>query len=151
MTTGTELQSMTIRELKVSYSGDSTEKIQINSPEAVYKAMKPFYDNQSKEIFSVICVNQKNIIDSWQMISIGTVSESMAHPREIFQGALISNSSAVILVHNHPSGDTTPSREDLLTTKRLVEAGKILGIPVLDHLIITNNSYLSLKESGNME
>lgn len=146
-----EFGRMVIRELEVRYSGKNTEIIKVSSPEAVHKTVLPFYENQCKEIFSILCVDNKNNIQSFQKISIGTISEAIVHPREVFQGAVLSNSAAVIMVHNHPSGVLTPSREDILTTKRLVEAGIIMGIPVLDHVIISDNSYYSLKESGDMD
>ena len=90
----------------------------------------------------------KNKIISLEDISVGSLNSSIVHPREIYNLAVKKSAAAVILVHNHPSGDPTPSREDLEVTKRLVEAGKILGINVLDHIIIGEGRYLSFKEKG---
>jgi DNA repair protein RadC len=101
-----------------------------------------------KEYFKVVMLNVKNRVISVENISIGSLNSSIVHPREVFKPAIKRSSAAVILVHNHPSGDTTPSREDIEITRRLVEAGKILGIEVLDHIIFGNSDYLSFKEKG---
>ena len=80
------------------------------------------------------------------MVSIGTIQETLIHPREVFRSAVRAGASGILLSHNHPSGDPEPSPEDIRVTKRLVEAGKILDIPVLDHVIVADQSYLSFKE-----
>lgn len=82
------------------------------------------------------------------MISIGHLNASIVHPREMFKEAIRRSSAAVILVHNHPSGDLTPSQEDIATTERLKQAGELLGIEVLDHLIVGDNRYFSFREQG---
>jgi DNA repair protein RadC len=96
-----------------------------------------------------LCLNTKNKVAGAHIISQGSLSASIVHPREVFKAALLNNSASIILAHNHPSGDPEPSREDVETTKRLVEAGEILGIRVLDHVII-GEQYLSMKEEGLM-
>lgn len=103
-----------------------------------------------KEHFKAILLNTKNHVISIEDISIGSLNSSIVHPREVFKPAIKRSSASVILVHNHPSGDPTPSREDIEVTSRLVNAGNVLGIAVLDHVIIGNNSILSLKEQGLM-
>ena len=103
---------------------------------------------ESEEYMHMICVNTKNKVLGVFEISHGTVNSSLVNAREVFQKALLANAVAILLMHNHPSGDCTPSREDVDVTKRLVEAGKILGIQVLDHLIIGDGKYTSLKEKG---
>ena len=82
------------------------------------------------------------------VISIGSLTASVVHPREVFKAAIQHTAASMILVHNHPSGDPTPSKEDIATTRRIVEAGKLMDIPVLDHIILGNNKYISLKEKG---
>lgn len=82
------------------------------------------------------------------IISIGTITEAIVHPREVFRDAIREGGSGIIVTHNHPSGILTPSRQDIETTRRLVEAGKIVGIPVVDHIILTNSSFYSMKENG---
>lgn len=105
-------------------------------------------DMQTEEYLYMICMNNKNHITSVFELSHGNVNSSIFSVREMFQKALLANAVNVILMHNHPSGDCTPSREDIEVTKRAVEAGKIIGINVLDHLIIGDILFTSLKEKG---
>lgn len=95
----------------------------------------------------VICLDTRNniIVDD---VSVGILNASLVHPRELFKKAILNNTSHVIVAHNHPSGDPTPSDDDILTTQRLVESGKILGIEVIDHIIITQGGFVSLKDKG---
>ncbi len=81
-------------------------------------------------------------------ISVGTLNASLVHPREVFKKAIKDNVAQIIIAHNHPSGDSKPSEEDISTTKRLIEAGKLVGISIIDHLIITSSGYFSFKENG---
>jgi DNA repair protein RadC len=101
-----------------------------------------------QEHFIVIHLNTKNRLLSKETITIGTLDSSLVHPREVFKAAIRQSSASLILIHNHPSGDPRPSREDINLTRRLKEAGDLLGIPILDHLIIGNNKYFSMKEEG---
>ena len=101
-----------------------------------------------RETFRVIALNTKNQVLTIETISVGGLDCSPAHPREVFKNCLKQSAAAVILIHNHPSGDPTLSTEDIAVTKRLVEAGKILGVEVLDHLVIGENCYNSFKEKG---
>jgi DNA repair protein RadC len=91
-------------------------------------------------------LDARNKLITKETISIGTINSSLVHPREVFEPAIRELAVAIILVHNHPSGDPTPSEDDIALTKRLIEAGKILGIEVIDHIIITKNRYFSFKE-----
>ena len=102
---------------------------------------------EPEEYMYMICMNTKNKIIGVFEISHGSVNSSIVSPREVFQKALLANAVSIIVMHNHPSGDPTPSREDVEVTKRLVEAGKIVGVEVLDHIII-GDQYSSLKEKG---
>lgn len=121
----------------------------IRSPEDVYGVGKGFMriHEEPEEYMYMICMNTKNRIIGVFEISHGSVNTSIVTPREVFQKALLANAVSVILMHNHPSGDCTPSREDIEITKRLVEAGKIIGVEVLDHIIV-GDRYSSLKEKG---
>jgi DNA repair protein RadC len=83
-----------------------------------------------------------------EIISVGTLNANLVHPREVFESAIKHSAAQIIVAHNHPSGDIEPSEDDLIITKRLVESGKILGIDIIDHIIVSKNSYLSLKEKG---
>ncbi len=105
------------------------------------------------ESFHVISVNPKNVIIDRVSVSMGLVDSCLVHPREVFRAAIIANASSVFLVHNHPSGDCTPSSEDLKITRQLIESGKILNINVIDHLIIGHDDdwalkFFSIRESG---
>ena len=95
-----------------------------------------------------LLLNTKNQILSKETISIGSLNSSIVHPREVFKPAIKKSASAMIVAHNHPSGDPSPSREDIEVTKRLIQAGEILGIDILDHVIIGENRYVSMKEKG---
>ena len=99
-----------------------------------------------KEIFYVIGLDIRNNIQYIEIVSIGTLTASLVHPRETFRIAIMKNTAQIIIAHNHPSGEVDPSEDDLKITKRLVDAGKLIGIEVLDHLIFTQLNYLSFKE-----
>ena len=124
----------------------------IGSPEEAYNAITTITNVQeeAQEVFGILILNTKHKVVAVHEISRGTLSGSMVHPREVFKPAVLHNAAAIICFHNHPSGDPTPSREDVEITKRLVEAGKIMAIEVLDHLIVGDERYVSLKERGVM-
>lgn len=103
---------------------------------------------ESRENFIALHLDGKNRINAIDRISTGSLSQSIVHPREVFKTALISSAAALILIHNHPSGDTQPSSEDITITKRLKECGDLLGINVLDHIIVGDGSYTSFVERG---
>lgn len=98
----------------------------------------------------VCCLNTKNEPTSISTVSVGSLNSSIVHPREVFKTAVMSNAASIIIAHNHPSGDITPSKEDKDITLRLKEAGDIIGIKLLDHIIIGDRNYLSLKEKGHI-
>lgn len=102
----------------------------------------------TQEYFNVVLLSTKNIVIDVENITKGIVNASLVHPREVFKNAIRKNSTSIILAHNHPSGDPTPSAEDKSITKRLSEAGEIIGIKVLDHIVIGDGSYISFKEMG---
>ena len=120
----------------------------VDSPSAVWKILIPEMAGLQKEEFRVLIVNNKNNLLKKSVISVGTISEAIVHPREVFRDAIREAGSGIIISHNHPSGELAPSREDIQTTGRIAEAGRIIGIPLLDHVIITDASYLSMKEEG---
>jgi len=101
-----------------------------------------------REHFRALLLNAKNQVIGQEVISIGTLNSSAVHPRELFKSAIKRSAAALILVHNHPSGDPSPSREDVEVTRRLVEVGRLIGIEVLDHLVIGDNKFSSLKAKG---
>ena len=105
---------------------------------------------ESKEHFMALHLDGKNRINCIEVVSVGSLNQTIVHPRELFKSALISSAAALILIHNHPSGDTTPSREDIVITKRLKEAGELLGIKILDHLIIGDGKFHSFADWGQL-
>ena len=127
-------------------------KIQmITGPEDVARYAMPHYRFEQKEHFAVLLLNTKNHVISMPEVSVGSLSASVVHPREVFRAAIDHAAAAMILLHNHPSGDPTPSREDIAVTERLVKAGKIMDIPVLDHVVLGRDRFISLKEKGLLQ
>lgn len=120
----------------------------IKNPQDVVKAIQSSIKDKTKEHFKLILLNTRNKVIGISTVSIGTLNSNLVHPREVFKEAISHSAASVVLAHNHPSGDSEPSEDDLTITKRLVEAGKILGIEVLDHIIIAKNGFFSFKEKG---
>lgn len=139
-------------ELEKEFSMNCPDLVSIiRSPEdaaMVGKGFMRIHENPEEYMY-MICMNTKNRIIGVFEISHGNVNSSIVGVREIFQKALLANAVSIILIHNHPSGDPTPSREDIAITKRITEAGKLIGIEVLDHIVI-GDQYVSLKEKGHM-
>lgn len=135
-----------IKELNKRLPKEYIERnILLDSPKTIFNFLKEKIGSEKKEYFIIMFFDVKNklIIDD---VSIGILNASLVHPREVFKKAILNNASYVIIAHNHPSGDPTPSDEDINTTKRLKEAGHILGISVLDHMIVTGDAYYSFAE-----
>ena len=107
-----------------------------------------FLHNEVKEHFFTVHLDGKNRILCLDLVSVGSLNQSIVHPREVFKTSLITSAAALLLVHNHPTGDPTPSAEDIAITRRLKEAGEIIGIKVLDHVIVGTEGYLSFVERG---
>ena len=134
-------------ELSKRLEADVGEKPQpvLKSPEDVAAEMRGRLKGKKKEHFWVICLDTRNRLINHKLVSIGSLDTSIVHPREVFKEAVSSSAASVIFVHNHPSGDPEPSKEDVELTNRLAKAGEIIGIDVLDHIIVCDKSYLSLK------
>lgn len=118
----------------------------ITSPEDVANMFIPLLRDELKEKFLIVCLNSANKIIKYETISVGNLNSSVVHPREIFKSALEQSAASIILLHNHPSGNPEPSNEDITITRKLVEAGRIIDIPVFDHIIIAGNNYTSFVE-----
>lgn len=119
----------------------------ITSPFDGVKLLRPFLENQDREQFIVVCLDSKCQPTAIHVCIIGTLNTSLVHPREVFKVAILSNASSILIAHNHPSGDPEPSNEDVQITKRINEAGNIMGIKLVDHIIIGDNGrYVSMKE-----
>jgi DNA repair protein RadC len=120
----------------------------IRSPADVYSLLYPKMREQKRERLVALLLDTKNQVLREEVISIGSLNANIVHPREVFKAALMESCASVILSHNHPSGDPTPSREDIAVTEKLIEGGKLLGIDVLDHVVIGDGKYVSLKDEG---
>lgn len=120
----------------------------IRSPLDVSRLLMEEMRHLDREQFRTVHLNTKNQVLEVELVSVGSLSSSIVHPREVFKNPLRNSVAHLILVHNHPSGDPGPSREDVEVTRRLTEAGKILGVEILDHIIIGDNRFSSLKEEG---
>jgi DNA repair protein RadC len=120
-------------------------KITVKSPEDVIKTARTLLKGKKKEHFLILCLDTRNHLIKTNVVSIGSLDCSIVHPREVFKEAISSSASSVIFIHNHPSGDPTPSDDDIKMTKRLIEAGEIIGIDVLDHIVICDREHLSMK------
>ena len=113
----------------------------VKSSKDVYELVKDELKKADREIFLALSLNTRNKVLGINTVSVGSLNASLVHPREVFKPAILQNATGIILVHNHPSGEEKPSREDLEITARLVEAGKLIGIDVIDHIIVGNKFY----------
>jgi DNA repair protein RadC len=125
-------------------SGDRPKPV-VKSPDDVAAEVRRQLKGKTKEHFVVLCLDTRNRLIGSRLVSIGSLDTSIVHPREVFREAVSSCAASVIFAHNHPSGDPEPSKEDIELTKRLAKAGEIMGIDVLDHIIVCDESHLSLK------
>lgn len=123
-------------------------KYRINSPNSIASIYMEEMRYLKQEYFKIVLLDTKNQIICDEDITKGSINSSIVHPREVFKYAIKKSASGIIMLHNHPSGDPTPSREDIQVTKRMSEAGDLIGINILDHLIIGDGYYISLKEKG---
>lgn len=124
----------------------SSQKYRITTPQQAYFLIKDELEPEKREFFVVLLQDAKGYLILKHTVSIGTLSETLVHPREVFYPAIRHKAASVILAHNHPSGDPEPSEKDISITKTLIETGKVLGIPVQDHIIIGSQSYVSLRQ-----
>lgn len=138
-----------VKESAVNYGG---QDFNINSPYQMYKAMCDIYhiDRQAEEVLLVICVDIKNRIIGIHEVSRGTIDSSLVNQREVYKRVLLNNAAKIFIVHNHPSGKAVPSNSDHLITNKLIKAGDLLDINVLDHIIIGDGEYYSFKENGKL-
>lgn len=121
----------------------------IRSPEMAAEIFQQFLAGADRENLVILCLDNKNKPTTIHTVSVGSLNSSVVHPREVFKVAILANSASIVLGHNHPSGDPEPSKEDVETTQRLMEAGRIIGIEVMDHVIVGDyGNYISLKEKG---
>ncbi len=125
-------------------------KVQFGCPRDVAAYLTPRFGGGAVERFGVVLLDTKHRVVKATVLSVGTLDASLVHPREVFREATTVGAAAVVLFHNHPSGDPTPSRDDMALTSRLVKAGELMGIAVLDHVVLGESRYFSFKESGRL-
>ena len=124
------------------------ERVRMTSPRAVAEYLLPQYGNRRVEQFGVLLLDTKHHVLRSTVLSVGTLDASIVHPREIFREAVAGGAAAIVLFHNHPSGDPEPSRDDTRLTERLIAAGVLMGIDVIDHVILGDARYFSYREKG---
>jgi DNA repair protein RadC len=122
----------------------------INGPRECAAAMMALLGEEAVEVFGLLCLTTKHRVICWHEVSRGTLDSTIVHPREVFKPAIMSNAAAIVVGHCHPSGDPTPSPDDVMLTHRLVQAGQILGIDVLDHIVVGDDAYVSFKETARL-
>lgn len=147
------MESITVREVRMVYGKPRKAKAvngQVSSPEALATLFRGIIGDETRETFAAVYLDARHNPIGWHIVSIGTVSESLVHPREVFRPAIAIGASAIAVAHNHPSGDPSPSREDRSVTERLGVAGALLGIRLLDHVIIGEDRHYSFKASGGI-
>jgi DNA repair protein RadC len=139
-----EFQSYRLRMVR---DGSETYEV-VSGPESLGPSLIPLFDGWDREIMIAVALDARNRPIGSHIVSVGTLSASLVHPREVLKFALLANSASIILAHNHPSGERTPSKEDIELTRRMCKAGEIMGIKILDHLVFGGEEYLSMKEQG---
>lgn len=123
---------------------------QVTNAAGVYEAFRERCEGRDREEFLAVLLDGKGRNIGFNVVSVGTLTASLVHPREVFKAAILANAASIILVHNHPSGDPTPSEEDRALTRRLKQAGELVGIKILDHVVIGDGRFYSFVESGSL-
>ncbi|MEK5066844.1 JAB domain-containing protein [Cytobacillus sp. FSL R5-0596] len=130
---------------------EADEAFIVRSPEDGAKVAASFIGDEDREVFFVMCLNTKNQVIAVHRCHVGSLNMSVVAPREVFKSAILNNSASIIVSHQHPSQNVSPSSEDISVTKRLVDCGRILGVEVLDHIIVNAKAeYYSMREKGKM-
>jgi DNA repair protein RadC len=129
--------------------GDADENISLCNADQIHALVKDELVSADREIMLSLLLTIKNHLIGVETVAIGSLNSTSLVPREIFKGAILANAAAIVLCHNHPSGGLTPSKEDIRLTKEMIEAGKLLGIQVLDHLIVSSQGYVTIKDHHN--
>jgi DNA repair protein RadC len=137
-----------VRDSSANYPIDK----KISGPDSANEAIQTILDLNDADVekFGFLALDTKNKIIGIHIVSVGSLQSSIVHPREVFKAAILNNAASIIIFHNHPSGDPTPSQDDIDTTQRIREAGKIIGIELLDHIITGEGTYYSFREYGQL-
>ena len=150
-----QTQTMKLRELTIRYAVRKDQDGQpilvgrtLSRPSESAAALMAVLQDEPAEVFAILCLTTKHRVIAYHEVGRGTLDSVLVNPREVFKAALLANAAAIVATHNHPSGDPTPSPDDLDVTRRLAAAGDVLGIPLLDHIIVGDARYFSFKEAG---
>ena len=127
-----------------------TAPARLDSPDACAALLTSLLGDEACEVFGLLCLSSTRQLIAYHEVSRGSLDATLVHPREVFKAAILANASAILLVHNHPSGDPTPSPDDDLITRRLSLAGVLLGVEVLDHIVVGDGRFISYKATGRM-
>lgn len=152
-----QTNTITLRELTVRYAprrdaGGNTLAIgaHLGDTRAAADVFRVILQDEPGEVFGMLCLSTKNRVIGYHEVSRGTLDATLVHPREVFKAALLANAAAIIVAHNHPSGDPTPSADDIALTSRLMAAGTLLGVSVLDHIVIGDGRFTSFRDAGRL-
>jgi DNA repair protein RadC len=150
-----QTDTITLRELTIRYSVKADTEGQpicvgrtLSKPADSAAVLMALLQDEPGEVFAILCLSTKHRVIAYHEVSRGTLDATLAQPRDVFRAALMSNTASIILAHNHPSGDPSPSADDIQLTRRLVAAGALLGVDVLDHIIVGDGRYYSFKEGA---
>jgi len=152
-----QTQTMKLRELTIRYSVKKDGAGQavvvgrsLTSPRDSAAALLALLQDEPTEVFAILCLSTKHRVIAYHEVSRGTLDSTLVHPREVFKAALLANAAAIIVCHNHPSGDPTPTVDDVEVTRRLAASGQVLGIELLDHIVVGDGRYYSFKEGARL-
>jgi DNA repair protein RadC len=152
-----ETETTRLRELTIRYAVKKDHEGRpvvigrtMSTPRESAVALMPLLQHEPSEVFAILCLSTKHRVIAYHEVSRGTLDATLVHPREVFKAAILANAAALVVAHVHPSGDPTPSQDDIELTKRLAAAGTLLGIEVLDHIIVGDERYVSFKELGRL-
>lgn len=152
-----QTQTMTLRELTIRYSVKKDGVGQavivgrsLTSPRDSAAALVALLQDEPTEVCAILCLTTKHRVIAYHEVSRGTLDSTLVHPREVFKAALLANAAAIIVAHNHPSGDPTPTVDDIEVTRRLAASGQVLGIELLDHIVVGDARYYSFKEGARL-
>ena len=150
-----QTETMTLRELTIRYTvrknvdGQSVAVGRmLGRPSESAAALMSVLQDEPSEVFVIMCLTTKHRVIAYHEVSRGILDSTLVHPREVFRAAILANAAGIVAGHNHPSGDPTPSPDDIALTRRLAAAGEVLGVPLLDHIIVGDGRYYSFKEAG---
>jgi DNA repair protein RadC len=150
-----QTDTITLRELTIRYTVKTDaagEPIvvgrQVNTPADSAAVFTTMLQDEAREVFAMLCLSTKHRVLAYHEVSRGCLDSTLVHPREVFKAAILANAASIVLAHNHPSGDPAPSPDDMALTRRLVDAGRLIGVDVLDHIVIGDGRYVSFRERG---